>query len=145
MKRFHKIKYTWEHRKAFQEIEEKHFGEKSKMWMLHDIEKPLLYLIFGVKLGSKIHRLLSKHHVYSIRKNKDWKQMVVDWECARLTKPDKPLNAYETMVLYYPETKDMILPILKELGLNKTINPVKMLIKKAKGDDNKIEMLKKAS
>lgn len=41
---------------------------------------------------------------------------------ARYTKPDKPLNAYETMLEYYPETAKHILPILKRLGLNKKIN-----------------------
>ena len=42
--------------------------------------------------------------------------MVVDWECARYTKPDKPLNAYETLYAFYPELESYILPILKELG-----------------------------
>lgn len=122
MDRLKKIIYTLKHRRAFKKVEKKLFGKKSKMWILHDIEKPILYLLLGVKLGSKIHRHFSKHHVKSIRKKKDWRQMVVDWECARLTKPDKPLNAYETMLKYYPETESHILPILKNLGLDKKIN-----------------------
>lgn len=143
-KRFDKIKYTLRHKKAFKEVENKYFGKKSKMWILHDVEKPILYLLFGVKLGSKIHRLLSKHHVYSIRKKKDWKQMVIDWECARITKPDKPLNAYETMILFYPDTEKYILPILKELGLDKIINSKEFLIKKAKDNEKAIELIKNA-
>ena len=117
MNRFEKIIYTLEHRKAFKKVERILFGKKSKMWVLHDIEKPILYLILGVKLGSKVHRYFSKHHVQSIRKRKRWREMVVDWECARLTKPDKPLDAYETMKKYYPETEEYILPILKKVNL----------------------------
>lgn len=43
--------------------------------------------------------------------------MVIDWECARLTKPDKPLNARQTLYKFYPELKDKILPILNKLNL----------------------------
>jgi len=43
--------------------------------------------------------------------------MIIDWECARYTKVDKPLNAYETLMKYYPEEVDNILPILKKLKL----------------------------
>lgn len=46
--------------------------------------------------------------------------MVIDWECARYTKPDKPLNAYDTLYKYYPELEDKILPILKELKIDKS-------------------------
>ena len=40
-----------------------------------------------------------------------------DWECARYTKPDKPLNARETMEKYYPEYRKHVELILEELGL----------------------------
>ena len=41
----------------------------------------------------------------------------IDWECARYTKPDKPLNARETLKKIYPEVTDEMLPVLEELGL----------------------------
>lgn len=44
--------------------------------------------------------------------------MVIDWECARYTKPDKPLNAYDTLYHLYPQLESKILPILKELGID---------------------------
>ncbi len=47
----------------------------------------------------------------------DFVQMVVDWECARYTKPDKPLNARDTLDKFYPELKDEVLPVIQELGL----------------------------
>ena len=43
--------------------------------------------------------------------------MVIDWECARETKPDKPLDARETLEKFYPELKPYILPILEEFDL----------------------------
>jgi len=45
--------------------------------------------------------------------------MIVDWECARFTKSDKPLNAYDTLYKYYPQLEDKILPLLIEVGLIK--------------------------
>ena len=54
----------------------------------------------------------------SIRKDKNWLEIIIDWECARYTKPDKPLNAYETLLKYYPEVTDEVLPILEGLGLD---------------------------
>lgn len=43
--------------------------------------------------------------------------MAIDWECARITKPDKPLNARETLEKIHPELTIVMLPILNELGL----------------------------
>lgn len=43
--------------------------------------------------------------------------MIIDWECARYTKPDKPLNARQTLYKYYPALIDKIEPLLKEMNL----------------------------
>jgi hypothetical protein len=43
--------------------------------------------------------------------------MIIDWECARFTKPDKPLDAYQTMKKFYPDLEQRLLPLFKELGL----------------------------
>nr|DAU03052.1 MAG TPA: hypothetical protein [Caudoviricetes sp.] len=43
--------------------------------------------------------------------------MVIDWECARYTKPDKPLNARKTLYKFYPELENKVLPVIEELGL----------------------------
>lgn len=43
--------------------------------------------------------------------------MVIDWECAKLTKPDKQMNARETLDKLYPKLKDKVLPVIEELGL----------------------------
>lgn len=111
------IKYTLEHRKAFRKVEKELFGKVSLRGYLHDLDKIFLYLLFSKRKTSEIHRRFSRHHVKKARTRKDYKQMIVDWECARLTKPDKPLNAYETLMKYYPFLKNDIMPILKEIKL----------------------------
>ncbi|MBR5599574.1 MAG: hypothetical protein IKW39_05990, partial [Alphaproteobacteria bacterium] len=57
---------------------------------------------------------------------------------ARLTKPDKPLNAYQTLIKFYPEYQDTFLPLIKEYlpqqlpQKNKTNKDKLLLIKQVK-------------
>lgn len=111
------IKYTWKHKKAFLQVEKQLLGRNTISGYLHDADKIFLYLLpLKKKTVQKIHRKLSRHHVTSPKK-KNYVEMVIDWECARYTKSDKPLNAYETLIRYYPKEKENILPILKQLKL----------------------------
>ena len=50
--------------------------------------------------------------------------MVLDWESARYTKPDKPLNGYDTLYKFYPNLTNEILPILKEFNIDKSNLPM---------------------
>ena len=82
-------------------------------------------LFYNKKDVSALHRQLSSHHENEIEKNKaDYIEMVLDWESARYTKPDKPLNAYDTLYKYYPEMEKEILPILKEFNIDKPNLPM---------------------
>jgi len=119
-KRMTKFKYTLSHKKAFLKIEKELTGKNTLAGYLHDLDKLILYMFTPIPLKQvhEIHRLTARHHVNDIKKTKeDYIQMVIDWECARYTKPDKPLTAYGTMKKYYPETEFYIHPILKELKL----------------------------
>lgn len=128
--RFDYIKYTLDHRKAFRQVEKDLFGKVSLRGYFHDLDKVFLYFLFGKDITSKIHRNFSHHHIKCAKSEKDYKEMVVDWECARFTKPDKPLNAYDTLYKYYPQIESKILPILVDLDIAKSnIN------KNEKGDD----------
>ena len=118
--RFHYISYTIKHRKAFRKVEKELFGKISFRGIVHDLDKVFLYLLLGKDKASEIHRKYARHHVNSAKTYKDYKEMVVDWECARLTKPDKPLNAYDTLYKYYPFLEDKILKILQNLGIDKS-------------------------
>lgn len=97
-----RIKYTMKHRKAFRAVEKQLLGHNTIRGYLHDLDKVFLYMIMDYKRAHKIHRSHS---------------MVIDWECARLTKPDKQMNARETLDKLYPELKDKVLPVIEELGL----------------------------
>ena len=118
-KRFAKISYTIRHKKAFLEVEKKLRGKNTWRGYLHDIDKPFLYLSLWIKFENiqKIHRKHNKHHVRNnlTKTKEDLIDTIIDWECARITKPDKPLNAYETLLKFYPDKKDEFLPLIREL------------------------------
>lgn len=91
------VKYTWEHRKMVQKLAK----EKGYSFPLHDLDKVILYPILGKKLTHNLHRFWSGHHLH----NGDIKNKIeaaFDWESARYTKPDKPLDAFDTWKKYYP-------------------------------------------
>lgn len=112
------IKYTNAHRKAFREVEKQLLGHNTFRSLFHDLDKSLiLYRLMKHEDARKIHQYWAKHHERSARTHSDYIQMVIDWECSRFTKPDKQLNARETLYKYYPHKEKEILPILEELGL----------------------------
>ena len=74
----------------------------------------------------KIVKYLAEKYIQKNEKEKtevDYEEMALDWESARYTKEDKPLNAYDTLYKYYPELEKQILPILKEWGIAKSNMP----------------------
>ena len=113
------IKYTEEHRKAFKRIEKKILGHNTWRCLVHDLDKLILYNIWPHKKVKEFHRKTARHHDNNIKKNKnDYIEMIIDWECARYTKPDKPLNAYDTLYKFYPNLETEILPLLKKYDLD---------------------------
>lgn len=111
------FKYTWEHKKAFLKVEKILRGKNTLRGYLHDTDKLFLYLFFDKKKVHKIHRNKSRHHTIKARTKEDYIQMAIDWECARITKPDKPMNAYETLYALYPEIEDQMLEAFKTLKI----------------------------
>lgn len=101
-------------------VEKQLYGKVSIRGWLHDLDKVFLYIFLGKNKTSELHRKYARHHKFRARTEKDFREMIVDWECARITKPDKPLNAYDTLYTYYPELEGKILPILKELKIDKS-------------------------
>lgn len=109
--RIQEVIYISKHRKQVQRIAKK----LGYSFPFHDFHKMINVLLFGDKIATKLHRKFSKHHL----QNNDIKNKIeaaIDWESARFTKPDKPLNAYQTWKKYYSQV-DM-LPTLKLLKLN---------------------------
>lgn len=115
----YKIKYSLEHRKAFLALEKKLLGKNTIRGYLHDVDKIILYHFLPTEFVHTCHQWWSKHHERRAKTHNDFVQMVIDWECARDTKPDKLLDAYDTLYKFYPHMEDKILPVLKELNLIK--------------------------
>lgn len=113
----YKIRYSLKHRKAFLALEKKLLGKNTIRGYLHDVDKIILYHFFPTVFVHTCHQWWSKHHERRAKTHDDFVQMVIDWECARFTKPDKPLDAYDTLYKFYPHMEAKILPILKELNL----------------------------
>ena len=113
----YKIRYSLEHRKAFLALEKKLLGKNTIRGYLHDVDKIILYHFFPTEFVHTCHQWWSKHHEHRAKTHTDFVQMVIDWECARFTKPDKPLDAYDTLYKFYPHLEKKILPILKELNI----------------------------
>ena len=112
MRYISEVKKVFAHRKAFFTVRD-NLG-LSGFWF-HDLDKILLSLL-PEDVERKLHRRLNRHHVES------WFgfspiEAIIDWECARITKPDKPLDARGTMEKFYPEWRSVVEPILDELGL----------------------------
>ena len=64
-------------------------------YLLHDIEKPWLKLIWrDYKRVQGYHRVHNSHHL-EYNGLKDWEAMVIDWECSRYTKNAHPRTAIE--------------------------------------------------
>ena len=128
MKNKEHIEYTYKHRKVVMLLAKKYFKDNHELLErieYHDLDKLFMYLFYDKKSASKIHRDLSKHHENELEKDYlDYVEMVLDWESARYTKPDKPLNAYETLCNFYSNMTEIILPILKEMEIDKPNLPM---------------------
>lgn len=129
-------KYTYVHKKIIEFMVNKYCtDEYIRTVMLervkdHDMDKLTSYLFYPKNVCSKIHRENNSHHINELEKDMiDYIEMVFDWESARYSKDDKPLNAYDTLYKYYPYMEEHILPILKGFGLDKSDTPLEKDIK----------------
>lgn len=122
--------YSYKHHVCFKKVEAYLRGRVIHKY--HDVDKIVMYALFpwlGVECINHIHTLLQNHHpcykdlddnkAYKPKDEVEWTEAVVDWECARFTKPDKPLNAYDTYLKYYytSEYTGVIINTLISLGL----------------------------
>lgn len=126
MNRFEEIKNIQRHRKEVQRIAK----EKGYSFPFHDFWKMINVFLFGDKIATKLHRRFSRHHPHTfqievyengefvarmdLRDIKNKVEAAIDWESARFTKPDKPLNAYDTWRAYFSDIE--MGPTLKKLG-----------------------------
>jgi hypothetical protein len=119
MNNFENLVYTYKHRKVLMFLAKKYFDDEELIKRIekHDLDKMYLLLFYDKKSINKFHRSVSSHHDNDLPKTElDYEEMVLDWESARYTKEDKPLNAFDTMNEFYPHLKENILPILERIG-----------------------------
>lgn len=119
-------KYTYLHRRALiyyiennKYLTNEERLELIKRAKIHDMDKLTLYLFWNKKEASKYHRSTATHHIKDDTTNDfDILESIFDMECAALTKSDKPLNAYDTVVKCFPNLMDKFLPFLKRLHMD---------------------------
>lgn len=114
--------YTIRHKQAFMAIEYVLTGNITPAGASHDTDKLLLYGILSKKDSSNIHRKYSTHHIENARNDQDRLYSIIDYECARFTKSDKPLNAFDTVYKYHPDYIEVLNPILIKYGLDSSTN-----------------------
>lgn len=109
MKITSKIKYNIDHRREVLRMEKIYLGYNTFLTRFHDMDKLIMMLLFiPDRWISKMHRMFSWHHPKNVIGWLRLSEAVFDWESARFTKPDKPLNARETCIKYYPSLKDKV-------------------------------------
>lgn len=93
--------YWFWHWLAFNDIARK-YGVWKFHHIFHDIEKPFLRILFPYKKVQQWHRRNHKHHLeYKHPEKRNWVDMVIDWECSRLTKYASPRNAIQEATYKY--------------------------------------------
>lgn len=119
-----KVIDSWKHifytLKHWYEVNRISWQLQNKLYPLHDIDKVILYTFcpfLGPEKIKELHIKLASHHLKMGNPGNDYRQAIIDWESARFTKPDKPLNARQTCEKYYPEYKKILEPYFQELGL----------------------------
>ncbi len=111
------LAYTTEHKLAFLEREHYRFGRYTWAGLKHDCDKLVMYTLpwLSEKETNKIHRHKQPHH---FNYHPWWRKTVenlmetyIDWDCAAITKPDKPLNAFATLIHFYSNQMETMLPV----------------------------------
>lgn len=128
MKNFEHLKYTYLHRKALYFTIQKLIRDDTLRKVLidrakyHDLDKALLYTLIEKKEASAYHRAHAKHHMENSNTKSyvDYVEAILDYECAALTKPDKPLNAYDTILKFKVNNSDELLKITSLLGIDRS-------------------------
>lgn len=94
-KSYKHIPYSFKHYIMVMKLEKKYIGYYK--YPFHDLDKIFMYIFFpflGTKVIQKIHTRFAKHHLRKYKKHMHFDEAILDWESARFTKPDKPMDAW---------------------------------------------------
>ena len=112
------IPYSFKHYLMVMKLEKKYIGYYK--YPFHDLDKIFMYIFLsflGTKMIQKIHTRFAKHHLRKYKKHMRFDEAILDWESARFTKPDKPMDAWETYQKLYTDFSDDLLPIFEKFNL----------------------------
>jgi hypothetical protein len=127
--------YTFKHRQAVKFVRDQLFPEGNAERLpfrevteervrFHDLDKQFLYTIIPKKKASLYHKITASHHMGEHKKDAAYDDMIeaiLDYESAGYTKPDKPLNAFDTISnadWITPELKERLLDVCRVLGID---------------------------
>lgn len=116
------IVYTYLHRKTIFDLGSRLGIPVKELYAAHDLDKMISYLYLPDQGAHNLHVMLAPHHDTQTQDKSVLIEMILDWESARFTKPDKPLNAYDTLYKYYAPMESRVLPILKTYKLDTPTN-----------------------
>lgn len=117
------IPYTWKHKIAVIRLEKQLTGKNTLRCIFHDTDKLMSYILLPfltLRQHKELHKKLSAHHHYEkIDKlpEKVLMEIVLDWESARYTKPDKPETAREYCLRAKPWCYPYLRPLLDKFGI----------------------------
>lgn len=111
------IPYTLKHYVAFLKLEKELLGYYK--YKFHDLDKVLMYIFIpfiGTQQIKVIHRKFNKHHIVFDKINCNYEEAIIDWECSRFTKPDKPQTARELVESGRDKTSVHYIELIKQLN-----------------------------
>ena len=118
---YERVKYTLAHKLAYLKIEKHLTGRISLTGLLHDMDKLIAFMFTNqsrAQIKAKHRAKQAHHHFDNPNLPREVRiEMMIDWECSPLTKPDKPENAYQFLCKYMPHMKPQMMPIFEEFGL----------------------------
>ena len=121
------IDYTKKHNQAFQDVERELLGYNTKAGKKHDMDKYVMYHLLPAPIAHALHVQFSHHHKKHARTEEDFRNMMIDMECNRRTKPDKQMKPYQVIDKFYPELKSTMDPILQKYGLPRNAEEDRMM------------------
>lgn len=137
--------YTLAHKMAFSDYEKCLTGRHTFAGRLHDCDKLFLYMLpwLDKKQIQAYHHKHQPHHLeYPQYKVSQLIQTYIDWECAAVTKPDKPLDAFATLIHCYSDKLALMLPVC--LAMNPfSVSTCIADVPKEKKQDGSLELFAK--
>ena len=131
MRNFDYCEYTYRHRRAIEYLIDKIFDDgplkeaMKRRAIAHDVDKLVMYQMMDKEEASRWHTQTARHHMTNgaPKTMYDKLEAILDYESAAYTKPDKPLNAFDTINMLFnkgkmtAEIKDDLIELCRAFGL----------------------------